>query len=249
MRLWIHMFFVLCICSCTNLDEELIVTSVEDNTYELLMDFDQEHIHYVKTHLIDYFKMIALGSEYGDQFKVSKKWAEPMKIFVDGAPQQDHVDELVDIIKEINEYASDGFYIEVVDESELANYHIFFGEGNAYIDQYSAPPELVNSNAGLFTIYTDRNFRITHGHMFVDLSIVSMEKQLHVLREELTQSLGLANDIDYYLNSIFYIKPSRIRSYSDLDIEVIRLLYHPQFIAGLHESNVQIALEQILGIN
>jgi len=249
MRFWIHISLLLCICSCTDLEQGLTSTSSEEITYELLMDYNPKHEYYVKKHLIDYFKMIALGSEYGDQFQISKKWVDPMKIFVDGNPQQNHIDELVKIIEEINRYATDGFYMEIVHRSELANYHIFFGSGIDYIDLYQAIPELVISNNGLFTVYSNQKFQITHGHMYVNLSVLSIEEQLHILREELTQSLGLANDIKYYFESIFYDQPSRIRTYSDQDIEVIRLLYHPKLIAGLHESNVQSVLESILGIN
>jgi hypothetical protein len=46
-----------------------------------------------------------------------------------------------------------------------------------------------------------------------------------LLREELTQSLGLGNDSNKYPDSIFYQDWSTVTSYSKLDIEIIKQHY------------------------
>jgi hypothetical protein len=53
-----------------------------------------------------------------------------------------------------------------------------------------------------------------------------VEAQKSVLREELTQSLGLCNDSWEYPNSIFYQGWSTNTEYSDLDKEIIQMLYN-----------------------
>ena len=50
--------------------------------------------------------------------------------------------------------------------------------------------------------------------------------QRSILREELTQSLGLLNDSDMYTNSVFYEYGNTVTEYSELDKEIIQMLYN-----------------------
>ena len=52
------------------------------------------------------------------------------------------------------------------------------------------------------------------------------QAQRSILREELTQSLGLYNDSWKYPNSIFYQGGNDVTEYSDLDKEIIQMLYN-----------------------
>ena len=63
---------------------------------------------------------------------------------------------------------------------------------------------------------------------FVDLNrtVGETEFQKHILREELTQSLGLFNDSEKYENSIFYDGYSTVTEYSEIDKELIDMLYN-----------------------
>jgi hypothetical protein len=57
------------------------------------------------------------------------------------------------------------------------------------------------------------------------LSSITGVKRKHVILEEITQSLGLANDSMRYPDSIFYEGESYITSLSKMDKEVIKMLY------------------------
>ncbi len=52
-----------------------------------------------------------------------------MKIFVGGDSTSELLIELDVIIEEINELASDGFHIKLVNDSIQSNYYVFFGSG------------------------------------------------------------------------------------------------------------------------
>ena len=52
-----------------------------------------------------------------------------------------------------------------------------------------------------------------------------MKRQRHVIREEITQSLGLFNDTYDYPESIFYQGYSEQTSFASIDEEIIKLLY------------------------
>jgi len=82
--------------------------------------------------------------------------------------------------------------------------------------------------------------------MYVDIFRANEQGQLHLLREELTQSLGLGQDSEKYLNSIFQINWTTTSSYSQIDKDIIRLLYHPNMKVGLNENEVDVLLRSIL---
>ena len=82
--------------------------------------------------------------------------------------------------------------------------------------------------------------------MYVDIFRANEQGQLHLLREELTQSLGLGQDSEKYLNSIFQINWTTTSSYSQIDKDIIRLLYHPNMKVGLNENEVDLLLRSIL---
>ena len=84
--------------------------------------------------------------------------------------------------------------------------------------------------------------------MYVDIERANFVEQKHILREELTQSVGFPNDIQYYNTSIFYDGWSTTNSYSEFDVEIIRLLYHTKMVSGLNSSSAEGALKAILGI-
>jgi len=247
----ILLFLALIIClsyACDRQEQDLIIEETEAE-YELLVSYGTQADAYRRRHLVDYFQMVALGTEYGNGIPLVKKWVEPMQIYVSGTPDTTLLTELNSIIEELNALFTDGFYIEQVTDSLAANYHIFFGDAALYKRQYPEVVPYLKENRGLFTIHTNANFNITSGHMFVDITdVIPLRYQKHILREELTQSLGLANDIKYYPNSIFYEKWTDVQEYSDLDMETIRLLYHPRMITKIGSSTVSSILKTILGL-
>jgi len=62
---------------------------------------------------------------------------------------------------------------------------------------------------------------------FVDTERTSNNSQRkHILREEITQSLGFGNDSYRYPESIFYQGWTEVHEYSDIDKEVIKMFYN-----------------------
>jgi hypothetical protein len=67
----------------------------------------------------------------------------------------------------------------------------------------------------------------------------------HLLREELTQSLGLMNDTNDYPDSIFYQAWTITTQYSEIDKKIIRLLYHQDIKAGMNRLQVEELIKTI----
>lgn len=196
--------------------------------------------------LISYFNEIALGFEFGDASKITRKWITPMKIFVGGNPSEELSNELDTIVQEINSLATDGFYIELTTDENTSNYFIFFGTGDAYAALYPSQKNFVGNNWGLFSISYNSRQEIYNGHMYVDIDRASPQAQKHLLREELTQSLGLGNDSPRYRPSIFQSDWTLFDEYMDIDRDVIRLLYHPDMEIGLDETQTKEVIIKIL---
>jgi hypothetical protein len=196
--------------------------------------------------VIEYFSEIALGFEFGSASEITRKWKDEMKIFVGGAKTAELMNELQDIVAEINSQATDGFSISIVSDSLQMNYYIFLGPANEYGKKYPTQAGLAVDNWGLFSISWDPSDQINWGSMYVDVNRANAVEEKHLLREELTQSLGLAKDSQRYDDSIFQKDWTTTNEYSGIDRDLIRLLYHPEMQIGLTQTQVEQVLTQII---
>lgn len=231
-----------------SLDSDSEIVKVSQEKYELFFSYSGNADTYMRRHLVDYFQSIALVSEYGQNFPILKKWVKPMLIYVSGDPEPVLLAELDTIIAELNPLFTDGFIIQIVEDSTRANFQVFCGEKQTYNAMYPGTAYLLKENDGLFTYYLNSDYSIASGHLFVKTNDLAIRFQKHILREELTQALGLPNDIDIYRDSIFYKEWSDVQTYSNMDIEVIRLLYHPKMVPNIGAASVTSILQNILGI-
>lgn len=197
--------------------------------------------------VIDYFKEIALGFEFGNASRITRRWESDVSIFVGGSPSQEHLTEVQKIVDELNALITTSVSLQVVTTQSASNYFIYFGSGADYAQLYPSSAGLVESNWGLFSIFWNGFNQFTGGHMYVDIFRANELEQMHLLREELTQSLGLARDSDKYNNSIFQQSFStKTTEFAPIDKELIRLLYHPEMQIGLNETTVEPVLISIL---
>lgn len=215
-------------------------TKANDTDIKELTAFDKE--------VISYFKEVALGFEFGDADipDVTRKWNEELKVFIDGEKPEVLLQELNKIIAEINTIATDGFKISIVGDRFESNYYLFLGTAADYLQKYPSDSNLVASNYGLFILSIDDDNHFFSGRMYVDTQRADLPAQKHLLREELTQSLGLAKDSYKYPESIFQSNWTVTNSYAEIDKALIKLLYHPDMQTGLGENNIENVLEAIL---
>jgi hypothetical protein len=215
-----------------------ILSCSEDEDVSLnLNEYDLE--------VISYFKDIALGFEFGSASEVTRKWCSELKIFIGGDVSTELSEELNKIVNEIENLTTDNLSIQIVNDSSLSNYYIYFGSGEKYASIFPSQENYINSNWGLFSVWWTNNC-IDRGHMYVDIFRANNTEQKHLLREEFTQSLGLAKDSNRYPFSIFQSSWTRTLTYTDLDKDLIRLLYHPKMKTGLDVIRVDEKLREIL---
>jgi hypothetical protein len=150
------------------------------------------------------------------------KWEKDVKIYVSGYRPDYMMSELDDIVSELNDLINP-IDLEIVSSESEANTFIFLGSDSDFKETYSfLKNKDLSRTAGYFTIKPE------NAYLYVNMDKLDgdVEAQKSVLREELTQSLGLCNDSWEYPNSIFYQGWSTNTEYSDLDKEIIQMLYN-----------------------
>jgi len=182
---------------------------------------------------IDYFTEIALGSEFGDEVPVIKKWTDDLRIKIEGKPTEADLLTITNIIDDLNELIS-GIKIKLVDKKETLT--ITFAPES---DFTTIDPNYVPINYGFFwALWHDDNYAIYNASILVSSADITQKERSHLIREELTQSLGLMNDSDKYNDSIFCQEWTDATEFSGMDRAVIKLLYYKKIKPGMSKDQV-----------
>jgi hypothetical protein len=182
--------------------------------------------------ITDYFKEVVYGSEYSENIAVVRRWTSNINVYTVGAAPEYLIMELDEILDELNDLIKP-LKIKRVNSHDKANLTLFLGRGDEYIRIEPRAKTHVIHNYGLFWVDWDKNNSLVKGSVYVDIyRAKSPRLQKHLLREELTQALGIMRDSYTYKDSIFYQKNSLVTSYSELDKAVIKRLYSPKIKPG-----------------
>jgi hypothetical protein len=174
----------------------------------------------------DYYNEITGGSELGSS-KSKYKFCKDVKIYVYGEKNDTLMDELKKIVVELNELI-ESVNIEIVNDSLISNVELYIGSGEYFRSfiNYGSVYKWSYIAQG-FVISFPNNGCLNASLVFVNTELTKgMERKKHVLREELTQSLGFGNDSYKYPDSIFYELYSDKTTYSDLDKSIIKKHYN-----------------------
>ena len=190
------------------------------------------------TMIQQYFLDVALGQEFGTGNSKLKKWTQDISIYVDHNDQDELIEELDSIILEINEL-SNSIQLTIVSDASEANYRIFLGPADDYKDFEPNAAPYISQNYGLFWLYRDSQSVIYRGSMYVDTErTTELSCQKHLLREEMTQSLGLMNDSFEYSESIFQQDWTCTTEYSAEDKMLIQYILNPELTANMSEEEI-----------
>jgi hypothetical protein len=176
---------------------------------------------------LDYFSAIALSSEYGSGAGTVKKWTTDVRIAVHGDPSKQDLATLDDVLSDLN---------SLIGPIELS---IVRSKGNA--DIYFAPeaefssiaPEYIPVNMGFFWTWWDDDGAITETRILISTTDITQTERDHIIREELTQCLGLMNDSYAYEDSVFYQGWTSPTEYAAIDEDLVEMLYLPEITPGM----------------
>lgn len=217
-----------------------------------LVDFKNHELSEYDKELVNYFNEIALKAEFEDSPHRVIKWTEPMNLYI---IKDEEFNTQVSIIKnainKINNLIKGEFKIQLVDSHVKSNAVIFLSEKDKVELLVPSLFEGIEEElAGLALVEYDLdNYEIKQAKIFIDIN-EPLENQESTILEELTQSIGLMNDSEKYPNSIFYqnkaLDSINTLEYSKMDIDLIKMLYHPKMKPGLNFKKAEKVIKQIL---
>ncbi len=197
-----------------------------------------------------YFVEIAMKNEVYQTDINIRKWTKDVKLhFVGTHPifsatveeeREKIVEELDELIDEIS--------IEIVDNEEEANVIGYFGFYNDYVEIYEPEFEglFPSTPKGAFNI-KNRKGDICSATFFININEVGPDILKSVIREEMTQIMGLPNDSETYFESVFYqgFPPNWPTEYAEIDKQIISLLYSDDIKPNMNECKVRKVLSKL----
>lgn len=207
-----------CVLSCTQ------AAFIEDDSNEVL----------------EYFEEVA-GFEYSSDGLV-RRFESDIRLYIYGQNFSfELLQELRSIIDELNELIGIGISLSITADPEEANLNVYFMTEEEYLSLFPTWKEAIAKNFGHYNAY-NAGQAIGSGRIFVDTKRASIRYQRHLLREELTQVMGLGRDSPKYVQSVFYDGHVGAVEYLWIDKELVRLMYHPCMESGVSlERAVELA--------
>jgi hypothetical protein len=138
---------------------------------------------------IDYLQEIAFGFEYGTATDVIRKWGENPRIQVFGTPTSEDRAVLQDVLADLNALMEE-VQVELVDSDPTVEVHF------APVSEFpSILPSYVQGNLGYFSVWFGSDNRIYRSVVLLASDAVEQPGRSHLIREEVTQMLGLAKEV------------------------------------------------------
>jgi hypothetical protein len=191
-------------------------------------------ISYSQTEVVEeYYNEICANAEFNGE-KIPSRYEKDIKIYYTGDISDELLSELNRIIVELNDLIED-VDVRLVNHKDSSNIYLFFGSGEEFLNSLDEPQRtkdwrslFMKNSWGSFWIL-ESGTSIISSKVFIDTDrCKQLVRRKHLLREELTQSLGFPNDSYEYEDSIFQQKWTEVTEYSDLDREIIKLHYLSQ---------------------
>ncbi len=214
--------FLLCLFSvcCVTYDEPTPLPEQTQNSY---IYSDKE---------IEYFTEIALGTEYGNNVQVIRKWDSDIRIKINGNPREKDMEAVNQVISDINGIIGDKIFLTIVNTNE--NIKINFVPLSDFSICNAKP-----GNYGYFNCRWRNNVIYECDICIATDDSLLQEERSHMIREELTQSLGLMKDSFKYRDSIFYEGWTQTLNYSEIDRKMIEILYSNDIRPGMSKVEVE----------
>lgn len=222
-------------------DKNNFDTNEED---ELSSDTKPEHSdlyieNYTVEDILTYFEEIVLRMEYsdgtGDETSV-QKWLSPIYYQTYGDYTQTDLAKLNELFTQLN--SIDGFPgIYPATDTDYENLSLYFLDENDFMFQFS---DVINGEyaygAANFWFYTQTNE--LHNARIGYRTDIDQETRNSILLEEVINVLGISDSV-LRTDSIVYQYSNENTSLSDIDLLILKLLYHPNIECGMNYSQCE----------
>ena len=188
---------------------------------------------------VEYFAELGFGSEFEkDPSPVVRKWTSPIRIQLSGSYTEEDRREVLHITGELSELT--GLSFSLVHQNP--NVRIYFTAQNQFsrlVPEYNPS----NPQDGFFEVNSDiYQSNVVSATVLIRASLTGRHRK-HILREELTQSMGLMKDSFKYKDSVFQENHEyQPVQYSLMDREVLKILYDKRIHPGMNKTQALAAL-------
>jgi hypothetical protein len=209
-----------CVGNSDTQDVQEYIKNMREDKARRAENFEKNK-HKYSPEAIAYFDEIAMSTEDGKRYNNVTRYTTDVKIYMEGHKPQYIVDELNRIVSELNDIIK-SVNIVVVNNKDDANMIVSIGSMKRLREVYTVfkQDRYSNCNAS-FAVGTNSSTIILNTD-----NIKTVDQAKHVLREEITQAMGLFNDSYKYPESIFYQGLNLSTEYAPIDRELIDILYN-----------------------
>ncbi len=250
---------VLLFAACTELPETITPEPVNEVPPQIVQPQKSNALSCQET--FDYFVEVAHKIEGLAGDRPIRKWGARdglgKEVFVyvsklESSFEREVFKELEHIVAEINNL-TDEVNLKIIEGDpqssfELNSLRVYLGNIDGY-KKHIEPAATVDGivSDGFFVYHSVGNTsEIVRGSVWVDTVGVSDKERIHhVLREEVTQVLGLTNDSNRFEDSIFFQGDSQTSSYSKADRDLLRILHHPDIKVNMSKAQTLSVLANI----
>ena len=213
-----------------------------DQSNDESISITEAGLHPTQTMINSYFIEIALGTEYNftNSKKRIRKWQQPVVLVQKNGEFNQYLNDCLDkIISDFNQFSPK---TKLVINSSGEDVRFYLTDEANFSGIQPLSPEGYH---GFFTFTWDNLDVIQEAIVLVDSSQnINDQMRCHIMREELTQAMGLGNDSERYQDSIFFIKDDEpFFYYTKIDEGVIKLLYSDLIKPGMSHADLEKTLQ------
>ncbi|MDX1495883.1 MAG: DUF2927 domain-containing protein [Longimicrobiales bacterium] len=189
---------------------------------------------------IDYFAEVAFGAEFGGATPLLRRWrtAPGPQIRINGSPTPADLEMVDSVVAEMNRLTP--LDIQMVEDAPTVEMHFVPQDDFSQI-----LPDAPDGNIGLVWVWWASDQYLFESVVLIATDVAE-DRRLHIIREELTQMLGLLRDSFRYPESIFYQNFSTVTEYLPIGRTVIELLYRPELEVGMPELTAKRIARRLL---
>ena len=185
---------------------------------------------------LDYFFEVAFGNEFSDNPDTHyiRKWSNNLRLSVRGGPTAADRATLDRIVAQLNQLLGGSLRIVLTNQNPNA---VMYFVPEAAFSRYD--PQYVPRNLGFFRVWWNQRLEIQRAQILISTTGVTQRERSHLIREELTQALGLMNDAETYRDSTFYQGWTETQDFSPLDRDLIQMLYDRRVRSGQTRDQIR----------
>lgn len=192
---------------------------IEESDVSITVHPQQSSPSVTSEQAMTYFQEIANGSEFGEAVGILRWKQDVIRFQILGEPTQQDITTLQQVQGELT--ALTGIQFEQSDAPDMLIRFVPEAE------MATVEPNYVEDNKGFFWLQHEGD-AITSANILISTTGVTQQERDHLIREEVTQAMGLRRDSHQYEDSIFHSSwrtTATVQDYSAIDEEIIRMLY------------------------